>query len=111
MIKGLLILLIFQCIGEAIKAYSGVILPGPVIGMLLLFFALCLRRSVPDSVGQASGSLIKLLPLLFMPASAGLFFLDARFDNQWPAIIGAIVIGTLLSLWFNGWLMKRLIKS
>lgn len=110
MIKGMLVLLVFQCIGEAIKTYTGVILPGPVIGMLLLFLSLCLWRGVPSSVTQASGSLIKLLPLLFMPASAGLFFLDSRFDNQWPAIIGAIVIGTLLSLLFNGWLMKRLVK-
>lgn len=110
MIKGLLIILVFQCIGEAIKTFTGIILPGPVIGMLLLFVALCLWRSVPSPVSQASGSLINLLPLLFMPASAGLFFLDSRFDNQWPAIIGAIVIGTLLSLLFNGWLMKRLVK-
>lgn len=110
MIKGLLIILVFQCIGEAIKALTNVFLPGPVIGMVLLFIALCLWRSVPSPVAQASGSLINLLPLLFMPASAGLFFLDSRFDDQWPAIIGAIVIGTLLSLLFNGLIMKRLVK-
>jgi holin-like protein len=110
MIKGLFVLLLFQCLGEAIKAVTGIILPGPVIGMLLLFFTLCLLRHTPSSVGEASQGMIKLLPLLFMPASAGLFFLDPRFNQQWLAIGGAIVVATILSLLFNGWLMKQLLK-
>lgn len=111
MIKGLLILLLFQCLGEAIKAYTQAILPGPVIGMLLLFSTLCLYRHVPTSIGTASQSLIKLLPLLFMPAAVGLFFLDERFNQQWVAIAAAVIVGTALSLLFNAWLMKRLVEK
>lgn len=109
MLNGFLLLLVFQCLGEAIKAYTQVVLPGPIIGMLLLLAALCLYRKVPDSLGQASQQLIQHLGLMFLPPSAGLFFLAPRFNAQWPAIVTAMIIGTLLSLVFSGLLMQWLV--
>ncbi len=109
MIQGLAILLTFQCLGELIKAATGLILPGPIIGMFLLFIALCLWRSVPATLNQSSQRLIQYLGLMFLPPSVGLFFLGERFDNQWPAIIAAMVLGTLLSLIVSGLLMKWLV--
>ena len=111
LLNGLLILLLFQCLGEAIKAYFGWILPGPVIGMLLLFVGLCLYRGVPESLSRSSQALIPMLALMFLPASAGLFFLGPQFDDQWLAIIAAIVGGSFLSLVFNGLLMKWLYRA
>lgn len=110
LLNGLLILLLFQCLGEALKAWLNIGLPGPVLGMLLLFFGLCLYRGIPLSVAKSSQTLIPLLGLMFLPASAGLFFLGAQASGQWPAIIAAIVIGSLLSLIFNGLIMKWLSK-
>lgn len=108
LINGLLVLLVFQCLGEAIKAYFNSVLPGPVIGMFLLFFGLCLYRGVPAAVAKSSQTLIPLLALMFLPASAGLFFLGPQFDDQWLAIFVAIVLGSALSLIFNALLMKWL---
>lgn len=112
MIKGLLILLVFQCMGEVIKALTQVFLPAPVIGMLLLFLALSLRgQSVPMPLGEASQQLIRFLPLMFLPPAIGIFFLGSQFNDQWPAIIGAIVIGSFLSLLFSAVLMKYLCRK
>lgn len=112
MLKGLLILLVFQCLGEIIKVYTQVFLPAPVIGMLLLFLALSLRgQSVPAPLMQSSQQLIRYLPLMFLPPAVGIFFLGPQFNDQWPAIIGAIVVGTFLSLLFNAALMKRLVRD
>ena len=47
--------------------------------------------------------------LLIVP-SAGIFFLGAAFHDQWPAFIGAIVGGTLLTLLFSALLMKALTR-
>ncbi len=110
LINGLLILLVFQCLGDALKAYFDLIVPGPVIGMLLLFLGLCLYQKIPQAVVKSSQTLIPLLALMFLPASAGLFFLGPQFDDQWPAIITAVVLGSLLSLVFNCLLMKWLCK-
>jgi putative effector of murein hydrolase LrgA (UPF0299 family) len=109
--NGLLILLLCQCIGEALKAYFKLSLPGPVLGMLILFCGLLVVKQVPESVGRSSQLLISQLGLMFLPASVGLFFLGAQFDDQWPAIIAAVVIGSILSLLFNAlvmrWMMNR----
>lgn len=118
MLRGFLLILVFQCVGEGIKAITGIFLPGAVIGMLLLFTALCLgsgrfsffkASTVPESLDKASQQLITLLPLLFMPAAAGVFFLDERFNQQWLAIGVAVVVGTVLSLLFNVVVMRRCI--
>lgn len=108
LLNGLLILLVFQCLGEAINAWLDLGMPGPVIGMLLLFACLCLFGSAPDSVAKASQTLIPLLAIMFMPAAAGIFFLGPQFSDQWPAILGAVIVGTILSLLFNALLMKWL---
>lgn len=111
MIKGISILLVFQCLGELIRAYTGTILPGPVIGMLLLFIGLCLVRTIPRALQDTSQSLIGIMPLMFLPATTGVFFLGDRFASQWLAIALALVVGTILSLVFNCWLMKRLVNQ
>ena len=108
LLNGLLVLLVFQCCGEAINAYFHLGLPGPVIGMLLLFAAFCLFGSVPAVMIKSSQTLIPMLAIMFMPAATGIFFLGNAFADQWPAIIGAIVVATVLSLVFNGLLMKWL---
>ena len=108
LINGVLILLLCQCAGEAIKAYFNLAFPGPVIGMFLLFFGLCIYRRTPPAIAKSSQALISLLGLMFLPAAAGLFFLGAEFDDQWPAIIAAVVLGSLLSLIFNALLMSAL---
>ncbi len=108
---GLLVLLLCQTAGEAIKAYWQLPLPGSVIGMFILFIGLCLARGTPEGIAKCSQALIPLLGLLFLPASAGLFFLGSAYNQQWLAILAAVVIGSLLSLIFNGLLMKWLSRS
>ena len=111
LLNGLIILLLFQYLGELIKNGFNLVLPGPVIGMLLLFFACCLYRDVPPAIATASRHLIQHLVLMFLPAAAGIFFLGPQFTHQFPAIIAAIVIGTVLSLTFNGLVMKWLSRK
>lgn len=111
LINGVLILLVCQCAGEAIKSYFGLSLPGPVIGMFILFIGLMLYQDVPEAVAKSSRSLISLLGLMFLPAATGLFFLGSQYNDQWPAIIAAVVVGSLLSLIFNGLLMTFLARK
>lgn len=111
LINGILILLLCQCGGEAIKIYFNLSLPGPVLGMFMLFIGLCLLGKTPKAVAASSQVLIPMLGLLFLPAAAGIFFLGAGFADQWPAIIAAIVLGSLLSLVFNGLVMKWLTRK
>ena len=42
MLDGLLLLLLFQFLGEALVSVTGIPVPGPVVGMILLLLALSL---------------------------------------------------------------------
>jgi putative effector of murein hydrolase LrgA (UPF0299 family) len=111
MIRGLLILLAFQCLGELIKVATGTMLPGAVIGLMLLLAMLMLRGGPDASLERASEGLIGHLALLLMPPSVGLWFLGDRLDGQWPAIVAALFGGTLVTLLATAallkWLMRR----
>lgn len=108
MIQGILVLLTFQLLGETITSLTNAPVPGPVIGMLLLFIALRLRQRVSQGLQATSHGLIQHLSLLFLPAGVGFFFLPASVQQQWPAIVGAMVGGTLLAMLLSAWLIKTL---
>jgi len=108
MLAGLLTLLGCQLAGEFLQRALNLPLPGPVLGMLLLFGGLCLRGSVPKDLEAGSQRLIELLPLLLMAPAAGVFFLGASFADQWPGFIAAVSLGTVCTLVFCGLLIRFL---
>ena len=108
-LSGLITLLLFHLLGEAIVQLTGLFIPGAVVGLLLLFFALLLRGRVSASLEQSSKTLIGFLPLLLILTSAGIFFLGENVDDQWLAFAGAIVAGTILTLIFCALLMKLMV--
>ncbi len=77
MLPGLTTLLLFQLIGEVISYFTGGLVPGPVIGMALIFVALTLAhdnaRAEPlrISIIGAASILLANLGLLFVPAGVG----------------------------------------
>ena len=111
MLRGFLVLLVFQCLGELVKIATGTVLPGAVIGLLLLLVALALIRGVPAWLDQSSQQMLGLLPLLLMPPSVGLVFLGPSLQGQWLGIIGAVLLGTILTLLLSAallqWLLDR----
>lgn len=110
MIYGLFILLAFQTLGELIKMATATMLPGPVIGLLLLFLALLMRRGIPQIVGDISGKLIAALPLLLTPPSVGMFFIADQLHGKGYEVGFAVAVGTVLTLLFSGVVMTWLIR-
>ena len=111
MLQGLIILLLFQLCGETLVALLNLPVPGTVVGMLLLWMGLHLKDGPSDGLRKTSFGLVQYLSLLFLPAGVGLFFLPASIQQHWPAVVGAIVLATFISMLFSGWLIKRLAKG
>lgn len=112
MLKGLAVLVFYLFAGEALSQALQWRIPGPVTGMLLLFVTLQIMPAKPfvEVAEAASTPLIQWLPLFFLPAGAGIFFLPPDVLSQWPAILAAMVLGTLASLWLSSLLIKRMTK-
>jgi holin-like protein len=98
MIGALTLLLLFQLAGEIVVHAFALPLPGPVLGMALLFATLALRGGPSDSLRNTANGLLQHLSLLFVPAGAGVMIHFARIGGEWPAILGALVASTALTL-------------
>ncbi len=74
MIAAMAVLLGLQLIGEVAVQISGLPIPGPVVGMILLFIGLRWRESLPDALRTTAETLLSHLPTCrcysFPPGSA-----------------------------------------
>ena len=98
MLHALTLILVCQLIGEVSVLVTGLPVPGPVIGMLLLLGWLFLKGGVPESVGRVADTLLAHLSLLFVPAGVGVLVHWERLRGQGAAIAAALVLGTLITL-------------
>ncbi len=106
MLEAILLIFVCQLAGEAAARYLGLPIPGPVIGMVLLFVGLHLRRvRRPDSlgvteipVGIVAAFLLGHLSLLFVPAGVGIVSHIPTLTAHGAGLIVALVVSTLLSL-------------
>lgn len=97
MMAHLTILLTCQLVGEVAARSLHLPLPGPVIGMVLLFAALC---AVPrlTVITPTARSLLAHLSLLFVPAGVGVVGHLGTFGTAGPALAVAIVGSTVLAI-------------
>lgn len=97
MLKALTLILGCQLLGESAVLLLQLPLPGPVLGMLLLFAGLS-WRGLPANVARGADLLLGHLPLLFVPAGVGVMVHWQRLLLDWPTLVAALLPGTLAVL-------------
>ena len=98
MLPALTLLLLLQLAGEAVVQWFSLPVPGPVLGLLLLFVLLLVRRRIDDGLREAANTLLQHLSLFFVPAGVGVMVHLARVADEWLALGVALVASTLLSM-------------
>ena len=98
MTTALTLLLLCQLAGEAAARLFGLSIPGPVLGMLLLFALLLARARLLEAVREPALGLLRHLSLLFVPAGVGLMRHFGRIRAELLAIGAAVVVSTVLTL-------------
>lgn len=114
MIGALAGLLSCQLLGEALARALHLPVPGPVVGMALLFGALLLRgggggREAPPALGAASDALLSNLGLLFVPAGVGVVLHLPDLARDWAPLSLAVLAGTLAAVALTGRLAQALL--
>ncbi|HPF57623.1 MAG TPA: CidA/LrgA family protein [Candidatus Competibacteraceae bacterium] len=109
MTGALTILLLFQLIGEVTVQLIGLPVPGPVVGMVLLFLSLRWRKALPDTLRATAETLLSHLSLLFIPAGAGVIQYGTLLADEWLALIAAMVLGTLITVAVTALVMQGVI--
>ena len=111
MLGAITLLLVYQLVGEVIAQALRLPIPGPVIGLALLFATLVARGRVSDELRNTANGLLAHLSLLFVPAGVGVMVHFGRLGNEWLPIAVALVASTVLTIAATAltmrWLLRR----
>ena len=111
MLEYLTLILICQLAGEFTVEALGLPVPGPVLGMLLLFLFLVVKRSVPTELSQVSAGLLNNLSLMFVPAGVGVMVHFKLLGEDVLPISVALIFSTVLTIAVTALLMNAFLKS
>lgn len=108
MLNTLLILLVFQTMGEGLVYVLSLPVPGPVIGMVLLLAFLIMKKSVAAQLAPSASRLLSNMALLFVPACVGISIHVHRIAEEWLPIVVALVVSTVVSIVVTALVISKL---
>ncbi|QYY31014.1 MULTISPECIES: CidA/LrgA family protein [Cupriavidus] len=98
MLQTFAILLVFQSVGEVVSYALRLPVPGPVLGMIMLFGWLVFDDRLLPIIQGTTSELLKHLSLLFVPAGVGIMVHANRIEGEWMPILIALVVSTWLAI-------------
>ena len=107
MFKGILPILLCYLGGMIISHLINGVISAGVVGMLLLFVALSLKRCNPTSIEPVARFLLNNLLLFFLPAAVGIIEYGRLLYNHVWAILIAAGLSTVWVLWITGFLTQK----
>ena len=114
MIAALTWLLLYQLTGEFLARILSLPVPGPVIGMALLFGTLVIRghmgRPLPQSMQQTANALLQHLSLLFVPAGVGVMVYLQLIADEWLPITTALIVSTIGGMAVTAMILRALLR-
>jgi len=110
MLEYLTLILICQLAGEFIVSAADLPIPGPVIGMILLFLFLIFKGEIPEQLESVTGGLLNNLSLMFVPAGVGVMVHLKLLEADGAALLIAIVVSTALTIMVTARVMTKLSK-
>jgi holin-like protein len=118
MLGALVLLLGCQLAGEAAARAIALPVPGPVLGMALLFGLLALRGwlrpTAPaiehTALGTVAAALLANLSLLFVPAGTGVVQQGPVLLHNGLGLLVALLVSTALTLAVTGWVFMAVAR-
>ncbi len=111
MTRALTILLLCQLAGTVIQQATGLPIPGPVLGLLMLLGLLVRAGGPSPQLHDTAQGLLKYLGLLFVPAGVGVVTELPALRQNALALCIAIPVSTVLGLLVTGVLMQLFLKG
>jgi holin-like protein len=106
--RGILVLLAFFYVGNAVSALLHLPVPGSVVGMVMLAAALHFHVVRPEWVKPAADVLIRHMSLLYIPPGVGVMAYFGLIRSEWLPLVAAGVIGMLAVLLVVGLLQQAM---
>lgn len=117
-VNGFAIIMAFFALGEVASILMGHFVPGSVVGMVLLFAALCLRWVDAESIRPVAKFLTSNMILLFIPTFIGIIDTWGLLSSsllEWFAVVVLTTVAVMASTGYCvqavEWLRTRLTKK
>ncbi len=110
LLKSLLYIFAFLAAGELIVYVLPIAIPGNILGMFLIFFALKFKLISLKDVKPASDKLMRYLVLFFIPYGVGLMSYFDYIKDYWVAISVAAILSTLITLYITAYALQKMEK-
>lgn len=110
MIDTFATLLIFQIIGETASHALSLPIPGPVIGMVLLFIFLIVKEGASEKLAPTSQGLLRHMSILFVPAGVGVMLHGKRIAAEWLPISVGLIVSTVAAILVTALVIRWLQK-
>lgn len=98
MVAPIALLLVCQLIGEAGARALALPVPGPVIGLALLFLIFLIRPKTAESVSPLAKVILSNLSLLFVPAGVGVMGNLDVLSTHWFAFAAILIVSTIAAM-------------
>jgi putative effector of murein hydrolase LrgA (UPF0299 family) len=98
MLASLAAFLLCQLAGEAVVRGASLPIPGPVVGMVLLFIVMVSGAPLPGMLRDTADGILRHLSLLFVPAGVGVVSNLDRLGANGVRLLVVIVISTVIAL-------------
>ena len=118
MLRAIFVIFFFQLLGEALKKFFDMRIPGPVLGLILLLVVLIfLKRfktgaitNLKDDVINNSNYILNYLSLLFVPIGVGVVMHLSYLENNFFKVLIIVFISTILTIGLTAFLMEKINK-
>jgi holin-like protein len=111
MIAGLVRILFFQGLGELVSHFALTLIPGPVVGLVLLLAWFSLRRGIHADVDSVATALVQHLGLLFVPAAVGVVMFWPQLRTHALAVSVALLVSAVLTIAVSALVLKVMSKQ
>jgi holin-like protein len=111
MIGGLVEILLFQGLGEIVSKFALPLIPGPVIGLVLLLAWFRIGREVPANVALVANGLVQHLGLLFVPAAVGVVMFWPQLRSHALTIVAALLVSVVATIAVSALVLKVLARD
>jgi len=96
------ILYVFSYIGNVIQNFFHLIIPGSIIGLLLLFICLCIKIVPVKWIESGAGFVLSILVLFFIPTTVDVMNYPSLLSFHGALFVLAILLSTIISIAITG---------
>jgi holin-like protein len=116
MLRSIFVIFFFQLLGEFLKKFFEMRIPGPVIGLILLLITLIFLKkfkktaivSLKADVINTSNYILSYLSLLFVPIGVGVVMHLSYLENNLFRVLIIVFISTILTIAGTAFLMEKI---